>query len=167
MHGKLMDESGTCVRCFSALNDIAVSRNFSRVVDFTVSRHQRVLGNYRADGLVFSTPTGSTAYGLSAGGPIIEPEISCMEMTLICPHALSARPMLFSPENPIQIRCQVRGEQDVYLCIDGEKPVEFPVGYTLEICGSKQRLDILDLSGNTFFDSLSRKLMQPLKDGSL
>lgn len=166
MEGRLIDPTGSCVRSFTALNDVAVSRNFSRVVDFKVLRHHAVLGNYRADGLVFSTPTGSTAYALSAGGPIIEPEISCIEMTLICPHSLSARPMLFSPEIPLQVSCQVRGEQDVYLCIDGEKPQEFPVGYTLEICGSKQKLEILDLSGNTFFDSLSRKLIQPLKDGS-
>ncbi len=167
IQGRLLDASGDCVRCFTALNDIAISRNFSRVVDFTVSRHHAALGNYRADGLIFSTPTGSTAYALSAGGPIIEPEISCIEMTLICPHSLSARPMLFSPENPIQVSCQVRGEQDVYLCIDGEKPQEFPVGHTLEIRGAKKKLEILDLSGNTFFDSLSRKLMQPLKDGSM
>lgn len=167
MQGKLLSQTGICVRSFAALNDIAISRSFSRVADFTVSRHHGVLGHYRADGLIFSTPTGSTAYALSAGGPIIEPEIACIEMTLICPHSLSARPMLFSPHNPFQVQCQARGEQDIRLCIDGESPVAFPPGYTLEISGSDQTLEILDLSGNTFFDSLSRKLMQPLKDGCL
>ena len=124
-----------------------------------------VLGNYRADGLIFSTPTGSTAYALSAGGPIIEPEFPCIEMTLICPHSLSARPILFSPHNELQVACRVREDHDVYLCADGEKPVEFREEETLEISGASEMLGILDLSGNTFFDSLSRKLMQSLKDG--
>lgn len=165
LHGELLDPDGKCVQEFTALNEMAISRNFSRVVDFTVSRHHTVLGNYRADGLIFSTPTGSTAYALSAGGPIIEPEFSCIEMTLICPHSLSARPILFSPHNELQVSCRVRGEQDVYLCIDGERPMAFPAEHTLKVTGSEQFLDILDLSGNTFFDSLSRKMMQSLKDG--
>ena len=150
---------------FLALNDIVISRNFSRVIEFTVSRNNVVLGNYRADGLIFSTPTGSTAYALSAGGPIIEPEFPCIEMTLICPHSLSARPILFSPHNELQVSCRVREDHDVYLCADGEKPVEFREEETLEISGASEMLGILDLSGNTFFDSLSRKLMQSLKDG--
>ncbi|MEE0022915.1 NAD(+)/NADH kinase [Ruminococcus sp.] len=166
LHGVLRDASGTCVRNFTALNDIVISRNFSRVAEFSVSRNHVLLGEYRADGVIFSTPTGSTAYALSAGGPIIEPEFACVEMTLICPHALSARPILFSPQNDLEVRCSVREGQneDVFLSADGEKAIPFPAGHVLEISGSEQTVDILDLSGNTFFDSLSRKLMQPLKD---
>lgn len=165
LQGKVLDASGKCIREMTALNDIVISRNFSRVAEFTVSRNNVVLGEYRADGIIFSTPTGSTAYALSAGGPIIEPEFSCIEMNVICPHALSARPILFSPHNDLQVNCRLRGEQDVYLCVDGEKPAAFLSSHTLEISGSAQTLDILDLSGNTFFDSLSRKMMQSLKDG--
>lgn len=165
LKGRLLQPDGTCKREFLALNDIVISRNFSRVIEFTVSRNNVVLGNYRADGLIFSTPTGSTAYALSAGGPIIEPEFPCIEMTLICPHSLSARPILFSPHNELQVSCRVREDHDVYLCADGEKPVEFREEETLEISGASEMLGILDLSGNTFFDSLSRKLMQSLKDG--
>ncbi len=165
LRGILRDANETCVRDFVALNDIVISRNYSRVVEFQVSRNGVLLGEYRADGVIFSTPTGSTAYALSAGGPIIEPEFACVEMTLICPHALSARPILFSPQNELQVTCQVRGEHDVRLCADGEKAITFPPEHTLSISGSKQTVPILDLSGNTFFDSLSRKLMQPLKEG--
>ena len=68
LKGRLLHPDGTCKREFLALNDIVISRNFSRVIEFTVSRNNVVLGNYRADGLIFSTPTGSTAYALSAGG---------------------------------------------------------------------------------------------------
>ncbi len=164
LEGRLLDTKGNCKRILTALNDIVISRNFSRVAEFTVSRNHVVLGEYRADGVIFSTPTGSTAYALSAGGPIVEPEFSCIEMTVICPHSLSARPILFSPHNELQVNCHVREEHDVYYCVDGEKPEMFPAGHTLKISGSTQTLDILDLSGNTFFDSLSRKMMQSLKD---
>ena len=161
----VLDKTGTCLRELTALNDIVISRNFSRVIEFTVSRNNVVLGEYRADGVIFSTPTGSTAYALSAGGPIIEPEFSCIEMNLICPHSLSARPILFSPHNDLQVSLRVREEYDAYFCADGEKPEPFPEGRVMEISGSDQTLEILDLSGNTFFDSLSRKLMQSLKAG--
>ena len=165
LRGKVLDKTGTCLRELTALNDIVISRNFSRVIEFTVSRNNVVLGEYRADGVIFSTPTGSTAYALSAGGPIIEPEFSCIEMNLICPHSLSARPILFSPHNDLQVSLRVREEYDAYFCADGEKPEPFPEGRVMEISGSNQSLEILDLSGNTFFDSLSRKLMQSLKSG--
>ena len=165
LHGILRDAAGKATEDFTALNDIVISRNYSRVIDLMVSRNGEILGQYRADGVIFSTPTGSTAYALSAGGPIIEPEFACVEMTLICPHAMSARPILFSPHNELEVTCQVRGEHDVQLCADGEHRVSFPVHHTLEISGSEKTIQMLDLSGNTFFDSLSRKLMQPLKDG--
>ena len=86
-------------------------------------------------------------------------------MNLICPHSLSARPILFSPRNDLQVSLRVREEYDAYFCADGEKPEPFPEGRVMEISGSDQTLEILDLSGNTFFDSLSRKLMQSLKAG--
>ena len=90
LHGKVLDKTGTCLRELTALNDIVISRNFSRVIEFTVSRNNVVLGEYRADGVIFSTPTGSTAYALSAGGPIIEPEFS--------PLAFCQTDPVFSPQ---------------------------------------------------------------------
>ncbi len=164
LRGVLRNASGGIEREFFALNDIVLSRNYSRAAEFTVSRNGTVLGEYRADGLIFSTPTGSTAYALSAGGPIIEPEFSCVEMTFICPHSLSARPILFSPKNTLKIRCDVRGRQDVHICADGTEPVTFTKDMTLELSGSQKTIDMIDFSGNTFFDSLSRKLMHPLKE---
>ncbi len=167
LHGVLRNAVGETVEDFTALNDIVISRNYSRVIDLTVSRNGEILGQYRADGVIFSTPTGSTAYAFSAGGPIIEPEFSCVEMTLICPHAMAARPILFSPHNELFVTCQVRGEHDVQICADGECPASFPASHILEISSSDQMISMLDLSGNTFFDSLSRKLMQPLKDSGM
>lgn len=165
IRGVLRDEDGEIVDDCYALNDIVVSRTSARVVDITVMQNGELLGQYRADGVIFSTPTGSTAYALSAGGPIIEPEFACIEMTLICPHALSARPILFAPDSDLVVTCQVRGDHDVRLCADGEHPKSFPASHTLEISGSSETIHMLDLSGNTFFNALSRKLMHPLKDG--
>ncbi len=167
LHATLHDDTGNYLRDFQALNDIVLSRNDSRAAEFTVSRNGAILGEYRADGLIFSTPTGSTAYALSAGGPVIEPEFACVEMTMICPHALSARPILFSPHNTLQVQCKSRGKHDIRLCADGEVSVPFPQNALLKISGSDHIVEILDMSGNTFFDSLSRKLMHPLKEGEV
>ena len=79
--GDLLDLHGHVVQHCTALNDITIARQYAHVVDFSVYRNDVLLGEYRADGVLFSTPTGSTAYALSAGGPIIEPEFSCIEMT--------------------------------------------------------------------------------------
>ena len=86
-----------------ALNDVSIARLYSKLCDFNVYIDDNLIGSYRADGIVISTPTGSTAYALSAGGPIIEPNLDCIEMTLLCPHSLFSRPMLFSPERVIKI----------------------------------------------------------------
>ena len=88
---------------------------------------------YRADGVLFSTPTGSTAYALSAGGPIIEPEFSCIEMTLICPHSLSARPILFSPESRLCVSLQEQDVRDVYISADGAPPICLDAYHRMEI----------------------------------
>ena len=87
-----------CIYELEALNDVSVSAAYSKICDFNIYADGNIIGSYRADGVVFSTPTGSTAYSLSAGGPIIEPEMECIEMTLICPHSLFTRPMIFSPD---------------------------------------------------------------------
>lgn len=164
LRGVLRDGNGEILREITALNDIVLACAGAGANDFTVSRYGTVLGQYRADGIIFSTPTGSTAYALSAGGPIIEPEFACVEMTLICPHAMAARPILFSPKSRLEVSCDMRGNRAVELCADGEVIPFLPASQTLEISGSAQSIAMLDLSGNTFFDSLSRKLMQPLKE---
>ncbi|MBQ3567114.1 MAG: NAD(+)/NADH kinase, partial [Oscillospiraceae bacterium] len=99
LRAEIHDDDG--LHTFEALNDISVSTAYANICDFDIRINGRIIGSYRADGVVFSTPTGSTAYSLSAGGPIIEPEMKCIEMTLICPHSLFARPMVFSPDKKI------------------------------------------------------------------
>ncbi len=166
--GDLTDEKGYTFQHFTALNDIVLERQFARVIDFSVYRNEVLLGQYRADGAIFSTPTGSTAYALSAGGSVIEPEFSCIGFTLVCPHSLASRPILFSPESRLCVRLSVRDGGDIYISSDGETPVPFDSCSHLTIYRSEHTIQLVDLSGNTFFDSLNRKITHSLKgNGSL
>lgn len=161
--GDLTDEKGYVFQHFTALNDIVIGRQFARVVDFSVYRNEVLLGQYRADGAIFSTPTGSTAYALSAGGSVIEPEFSCIGFTLVCPHSLASRPILFSPESKLCVRLSVRDEGEIYITSDGEVPIPFDASSHLNIYRSEHTIQLVDMSGNTFFDSLNRKITHSLK----
>lgn len=149
--------------CFTALNDIAVSGMYGKVFDFSVYADDFLIGRYRADGMVCSTPTGSTAYALSAGGPIMEPELSCIEIALICPHSLFNRPLLLSAERKLTIRHTAGCERSIYLSADGDPPVSFPPSYHLDIRRSSHEISLIHFRNGSFYDSINRKLMQSIK----
>jgi NAD+ kinase len=150
---------------YIALNDICVSERYAKICDFSVYSQQALIGKYRADGVLFSTPTGSTAYALSAGGPIIEPELECIEMTLICPHSLFSRPMLFSSERILEVEnnCTPDRVNHTYLSIDGEAPIEFGCNRQLLISKSSHKIKFIDPVGNSFHETLGKKLMRSIK----
>ncbi|MGN0612584.1 MAG: NAD(+)/NADH kinase, partial [Porcipelethomonas sp.] len=146
-----------------ALNDVSVSAAYSNICDFNIYTDDRLIGSYRADGVVFSTPTGSTAYSLSAGGPIIEPEMKCIEMTLICPHSLFTRPMIFSPDRKLRLENSVSRNPEMFVSVDGGEPIKLSCGSEVCIERSDHEISIVDLTENTFYNSLNKKLMQPIK----
>ncbi len=148
---------------FHALNDFVISGLYGKVFDFSVMADKAVIGQYRADGVVCSTPTGSTAYALSAGGPLMEPELSCIELTLICPHSLFNRPLLLSAERKLTIRHTADCSRNICLSADGEPPVAFPAGYSLEIVRSRHSIRLISMTESSFFDSVNQKLMQSIK----
>lgn len=150
---------------FNALNDINISGLYSKICDFELYSGDYQIGSYRADGIVFSTPTGSTAYALSAGGPVIEPDLECIEMTLICPHSLFSRAMLFSPERNLTVICKsASSENPAYMSFDGESPVNINGISRLDISKSRYKIPFVDFySKNAFQESLSKKLMQSIK----
>lgn len=156
-------ECGSEVTHFTALNDIAVSGVYGKVFDFSVFSDDHMIGRYRADGMVCSTPTGSTAYALSAGGPLMEPELSLIEITLICPHSLFNRPLLLSADRTVTIRHAADDSRDIILSADGEKPVPFPPDAQLTIRRSESMVSIIHLHSGSFYDAVSRKLMQSIK----
>jgi NAD+ kinase len=150
-------------KVYKALNDVVIARPYSKLCDFEISASSRVVSNMRADGLVFSTPTGSTAYSLSAGGPIVEPDMECIEFAPICPHSLFSRPIIFSPNKTICVKIK-NADADVYFSVDGTEGVKFYSGDSLEISKSKDFINLIDLKKSTFFDSVNKKLMQSIKE---
>lgn len=148
---------------YHALNDIVVSSRYSKIIEFDVFVNGNHIGNYLADGAVFSTPTGSTAYALSAGGPIIEPELECIEMNLICPHSLFVRPMIYTADSVVSIVHHSDEDVKVGFAVDGNEPLRISEGKELIIRKSSHKVKLIDMTGITFYDSLNRKLMRSLK----
>ena len=157
-----IDSNGSIYE-LEALNDVSVSAAYSKICDFNIYADGNIIGSYKADGVVFSTPTGSTAYSLSAGGPIIEPEMECIEMTLICPHSLFTRPMIFSPDKKIKFQNTLESNPDIFVSVDGGEPIKLSVNSCVEISCSKHKIKIIDMKENTFYNSLNKKLMYPIK----
>lgn len=149
---------------YLTLNDVVLSRDtYSKLPEFTVKSNGVTVSKIRADGLIFSTPTGSTAYALSAGGPIIEPTVECMEMTLLCAHTLLNRPMIFSGNDIITVSFSAYEGSFVSASVDGDRGIEFSEGDIITITKSDIYLNLIDISGYSFYNSVNNKLIQPLK----
>ena len=145
-----------------ALNDIVLSRKGNlRIIHFNVYVNGTLLNSYEADGIVISTPTGSTAYNLSAGGPIVEPTASLMVITPICSHALNASSIVLSAEDEVQIEIGEgrRGtDEEVYISFDGTDPREIATGQTVTIRRSAMITKLMKLSKVSFLEILRRKM---------
>lgn len=147
----------------TALNDIVITHGFNYYInDFTVLADGTTVSSLRADGLIFSTPTGASAYSLSAGGPLIEPTMDCIEFTQICPHSLFARTMLFAPNKLIEVK--YRADGTIGVSADGASPIPVTKSDRIYIRKSSLRLDLIDIRGDNFFKSIGAKLMQPAKE---
>ncbi len=149
---------------YHALNDVYATRCSGRICDFSVFVDEQHIGTYRADGIIFSTPTGSTAYALSAGGPVMEPDLALIEMNLICPHSLFARPMLFAPQRNIRVSYCVKDGGGLNVYVDGRNAVAIQEGQSFRVTESTHTIPFVDFKGYGFYDALNGKLMQPLKD---
>ena len=149
----------------TALNEVQGRSGSFRICDFEVFSEDYVVGRYRADGVLFSTPSGSTAYALSAGGPIIEPDLECIEMTLICPHSLFSRATLFAAGRRLRIKNTTpvsRGESMV-INVDGEHFCDLHENESIEICRGSKNIKFIDIIGNSFHESLCTKMCKPIK----
>ena len=149
---------GRRVESHLALNDAVISRGtFSRIVRLRVTIDDVLLTEYLCDGMIFATPTGSTAYSLSAGGPILLPEARAYILTPICPHALSNRPVVAGEDSIV--RCQVASAAGkLLLTIDGQVQVRMQVGDEIEIRKSRHVVRLVSPTGQTYFDVLRQKL---------
>ena len=144
---------------FYALNDAVVSRgSLSRIIDIMVTSNGREVAGYRADGIIISTPTGSTAYSLSAGGPIVDPLLESIGITPICPHSLISRTILFEPNSQISILPHNLQEKEAWLTIDGQNIVRLENGAEVFVSRSKLKTKLVRLKDISFYEVLKNKM---------
>ncbi len=141
-----------------ALNDVVLHKGgFARVLKLRVTVNREEIGTLAADGIVISTPTGSTAYSLSAGGPIVAPTVESILITPVSPHTLAVRPILLPPDAIINVQ-PIDSPPEVLVTVDGQVGASLGSGQGLTIISSKHRVKIVRFTGTTFFGRLRRKL---------
>ena len=138
-----------------ALNDAVVANGAAaRIVDLELSDNGELVNTYRADGLVIATPTGSTAYSLSAGGPIIDPKLSCFCVTPICPHSMFARPLVFPDTATLEIKNICTREKVLHLTVDGRATFDLFLGDTVVVTKSEMKAKLLRVKDEDFYSKI-------------
>lgn len=149
------------VKSYYALNDAVIARgSLSRIVDFKVSFNENNVCDYRADGLIIATPTGSTAYSLSAGGPVIDPSMQCMVLTPICPHSLFTRTVVFGQKSRLSVLSKSSYDSEIFLTIDGETSIQIQNGENVEFSSSKLSAKLIKLKHKNFYEVVNEKLTE-------
>lgn len=149
---------GKCLACYEALNDVVVNQSaLARITDFDVRVNGAFVANYKADGLIIATPTGSTAYSLAAGGPILSPNIPGFVITPVAPHALTNRPLVIPDTSQIEVSMRVTRES-AYLTIDGQEGMKLDDGDVVHCQKSQFSVKLLKLAERSFYDVLRAKL---------
>lgn len=145
---------------YSALNEAVISRGpLSRMIEVEVANRGVPLSAYKADGVIVATPTGSTAYSLSAGGPVVDPALDCLLLTPICPHSLHTRPYIFHNDACLTVVPHTREDGPaVFLTVDGEEGVAIPADGCVRITKSDTRAALIKLRHQSFYEILDRKL---------
>jgi NAD+ kinase len=127
-------------------------------VDLELYEGGELVSGYRADGMIVATPTGSTAYSMSAGGPITDPHLNCLLVTPVCPHSLTARPLMFRDDAVLEIKNVCQREKMLYLTVDGRNNFEIYRGDTVRITRSNMITRLIRLHGGGFYNRLQQKL---------
>lgn len=146
-------------RRFYALNDAVVSAELAKIVEYRMAIGGNSSYLYRADGFLVATPTGSTAYSLSAGGPVVEPTLDCMIYTPICPHSLFNRSVAFAPDTRLVVDIP-RNRGRLFLTVDGAEPVELRARDRLVFTRARRYARFIKLTNNSFYDILNQKLLE-------
>jgi NAD+ kinase len=141
------------------LNDVTIAKasTVSRIVEFTVSVGDKFLSEFRADGLIVSSPTGSTAYNLAAGGPILHPLLDAVVLTPICPHMLSNRPLVIPASAPVRIKVR-SSSSPVNVTVDGQWSREVTPNDELVVSLGNRRVKLVTSASRDYFEVLRTKL---------
>ena len=158
LNAEVISATGKEPRSAFALNDAVISNgSIARIIDLQLSESGVPINTYRADGLIISTPTGSTAYSMSAGGPIADPRISCFCVTPICPHLSVARSILFPDSAVIEVKHVCRREKVLYLTLDGRTSFELMRNDVVRITKSELTASIVRVKDCSFYEKLRQK----------
>lgn len=146
----------------SALNDIVITRSgFSRIISLRIMVNGKFLDDFSADGVIISTPTGSTGYNLSAGGPVVNPKANVILVTPVCPHSLHAKSMVLSQEDEIEIYLEnVRENQleEAYITFDGQVAQKLHPGDRIKVRNSDKMAKVIKVNGDSFYETLRVKV---------
>jgi NAD+ kinase len=144
---------------YRVLNDCAINKSaVARIIEMRVSVAGLFVSTFRGDGLIVATPTGSTAYNLSAGGPIIYPTMNAVVLTPICPHMLTNRPLVLPDELDIEIQLSTPDARDIFLSLDGQEGFEISDSDRILVRKSEERVLLVQSPDKNYFDVLRNKL---------
>ncbi len=155
---KIISVKGNVRFSAEALNEAVIANGVAaRIIDVELYDNDALVSAYRADGLVVATPTGSTAYSLSAGGPIVDPRLSCFCVTPICPHSLLARPLIFPDSSCLKVKNTCVREKMLHLTVDGKATFEMYYGDTAVITKSGTVAKLLRIKDGGFCSKVRLK----------
>jgi len=153
-----LERHGQVIECKNVLNEAVINKGaLARMIEVELSIDDDFVCRYRADGLIVATPTGSTAYSLSAGGPIVHPAVESIVITPICPHTLTDRPLVVGDCCNVQLRLRGAAES-VYLTLDGQKGILMQSEDRVTIARAKQRLKLIQPHRKSYYEILRSKL---------
>ncbi len=158
----VFDELGMCIQRFNCINDAVFVRRVNRtIIEVTVESNGRLVNSYWGDGVIFATPTGSTAYSLSAGGPVVAPTIESIILTPICTHSLFSHPIIFRPDERMRVYATKEDETELCVSCDGEPPVSIGAGCSVVVQKSTMAADFIRIKSDSFIEILNSKMLHP------
>jgi NAD+ kinase len=142
-----------------ALNDVVITKAArSRMIDLSVSIGSEFVTRVKADGLIVATPTGSTAYNLAAGGPIVQPTLDALLLTPIAPHTLTNRPIVVPASSPVRVQPNIEPRDELFVTFDGQAGFQLQAGDEIRICRAERMLRLVRPSTRSYFEVLRQKL---------
>jgi NAD+ kinase len=144
-------------KSYIALNDAVIHSKNTHMIHLSLYCNGNEVNSYRGDGLIFATPTGSTAYSMSAGGSVIDPRLECIGVTPICPQSLKARPFVFAPDSSLNVTVK---SDSCILTVDGGEPIELSEGDEVKITRGEHHMRMIKLKKDGFYGVLRRKISE-------